>query len=67
MTTTKRATVLNTEDVKNLRYPIPLSWKKAAGMLKGRKRLENPVTYQHKIRKEWETRFKRQTRLAQKD
>lgn len=64
-TTTKiKHNVLTAEDVKHLRYPLPESWKKAAGMLKGRKNLVDPVKYQRNIRQEWEVRLKRQTQLT---
>ena len=52
-----KAKIIKAEDVSKLRYPIPESWKKAAGMLKGRK--IDAVKYQRKIRQEWETRLKK--------
>jgi hypothetical protein len=48
------------------RQEIPESWKRAAGMLKGRKKRIDPVKYQREIRKESETRLKRQFALAKK-
>ena len=62
--TKTKARVLTAEDVKNIRYPIPESWKKAAGMLKRRKHLVDPLKYQRSIRKEWEKRLQRQIKLA---
>lgn len=62
--TKTKTNVLTAEDVKYLRYPLPESWKKAAGMLKGRKNLVDPVRHQRTIRQEWEARLKRQTQLA---
>lgn len=41
---------------------IPESWKRAAGILKG-KRIDGLV-YQKEIRAEWERRWKKQIRLA---
>ncbi|MFA4846050.1 MAG: hypothetical protein WC654_05830 [Patescibacteria group bacterium] len=41
------------------RINIPLAWKKAAGLLRGRK--IDPVGYQKKIRKEWESRLEKLT------
>lgn len=40
---------------------LPKSWLKAAGLLKGKKKLD-PLAYQKKIRKEWERRFSKLTR-----
>jgi hypothetical protein len=59
-----RGRILTVEDVRYLRYPIPESWKKAAGLLKSRKNLTNPLKYQRHVRKEWEGRLKRQVGFA---
>lgn len=52
----QQAKVIAPEDVENLRRPLPLSWKKAAGILRG-KRI-NALEYQKKIRQEWDRRLK---------
>ena len=62
--TTQKAKILTPDEVKHLRYPLPESWKKAAGMLKGRKNLVDPLKYQRSVRKEWEQRFDKQRILA---
>lgn len=59
----QRAKVIKPRELATLRYPLPESWKKAAGLLKGRK-LIDPVEYQRTIRKEWESRLKRQYHLG---
>ena len=47
----QQATILSPEEVKHLRYPLPESWKKAAGLLrKKRKALERHL---QTVRKEW--------------
>jgi hypothetical protein len=53
-----KAKVITLQEVDRLRYPIPSGWDKAAGILKGKKRID-PVAYQKKIRREWEERFGR--------
>lgn len=65
---------VNMKTVKQKAYPsaraqlnippgkIPESWKRAIGILKG-KRIDG-VAYQRKIRAEWEKRWKKQVRLA---
>lgn len=40
---------------------LPKSMLKAAGLLKGRKKV-NPLTYQRQLRKEWERRFNKLSR-----
>ena len=57
-----RARVITVEELRTLRYPLPASWKRAAGMLKGKK--IDPVKYQRQIRAEWEQRLRRQYRLG---
>ena len=42
-----------------MRITIPVAWKKAAGLLRGKK--IDPVGYQKKIRKEWEDRLEKLT------
>lgn len=41
--TQPKARILTLEDVGHLRYPLPESWKKTAGLLKERKGLLDPV------------------------
>ncbi|MCI0542300.1 hypothetical protein L0Y69_00905 [bacterium] len=43
---------------------LPKSWKKAAGLLKGRGM--NGVAYQRKVRQEWEARMKKLEQMAKK-
>ncbi len=43
---------------------VPKSWKKAAGLLKGRGM--NGVAYQKKVRKEWELRLKKLEQLLKR-
>lgn len=58
MRNVSRAKIINTEEVKTLRYPLPRGWREAMGILKGKKILD-PLRYQHKIRREWEQRLKK--------
>jgi hypothetical protein len=58
----KQARVYTPEEWAAHRQPLPKSWKRAAGMLKGRK--IDPVKYQREIRAEWEKRLRRQYQLA---
>ena len=47
-----KAQVIKIEDLPTLRYPVPESWKKAAGLLKHkRKELEEHL---EQIRNEWD-------------
>jgi len=62
--TMPQARILTIEDVKTWRKPLPKGWREAAGMLKGDKRIPDPVAYQKTIRREWEDRFQKQLRLA---
>lgn len=50
---------------KKTSQPLPESWKKAAGLLKGRK-TPDPLAYQRSVRQEWETRMKKLEKLAVK-
>lgn len=52
-----RIQILTIKDLPKLRYPVPESMIRAAGLLKGRK--INSLRYQKKIRQEWEQRFKK--------
>ena len=58
------ATILTPADLENKRYPLPASWKKAAGLLKGRG--IDPLAYQRTIRAEWDKRLSRNLKLAKK-
>lgn len=50
--TKHQAKIITLEELRTLRYPLPDSWKKAAGMLKRhRKALER---HMRDIRKEWD-------------
>lgn len=60
--TQQKAKIVKAEDLKNIRYPLPESWKKAIGILKNKK--IDPLQYQKQIRKGWEKRLKKQIRLA---
>lgn len=64
MKTAQKATIIKLEDIKNIRYPLSENWKKAAGLLKKRSHLVDPVIYQRKARRGWEKRISRQTKLA---
>ena len=54
----KNAKILTKEDLKRYKQPLPQSWKKAAGLLKGKK-VVDPVAYQRGVRAEWEKRLKK--------
>jgi hypothetical protein len=56
------ANIIKPEEVKTLRKTLPLSWTKAAGLLKGRQL--DPLKYQRTIRREWGDRLKRQLRVT---
>ena len=64
MQNSQQAKVITPEEAKKLRYPLPESWKKAAGILKG-KRIDG-VKYQRQVRKEWDDRMKQLEKLTQK-
>ena len=48
-------------DLLRQRRTLPRSMLKAAGLLKGRKKV-NPLIYQKELRKEWERRFNKLSR-----
>lgn len=50
---------METQMATRKRILIPSVWKKAAGLLRGKK--VNPVQYQKTIRKEWEERLTKLT------
>ena len=49
------AKILSIDQLDKLRYPLPRSLIRAAGLLKHKK--IDPVKYQKKIRKEWESKL----------
>ena len=51
------AKIYTKDELKQIRYTLPKSWWRAAGLLRHKKL--NPVAYQKKIRQEWENRLKR--------
>lgn len=50
------------EEAITLHRPLPASWRKVRGILKGYN--IDPVQYQRKLRKEWDVHIKKQIRLA---
>lgn len=52
----RQAKVITAKELPKLRYTLPESWKKAAGILKGKN--IDPLEYQKKVRQEWEKRLK---------
>lgn len=66
MNTTKEKTKIRAYGVIIPRQEVPESWNRVAGMLKGRGKTVDPVKYQREIRKESETRLKRQFSLVKK-
>lgn len=54
---TRQAKIVTLEQLRIMRYPLPQSLIKAAGLLK--KRISDPVRYQRRIRGEWEVRTKK--------
>ena len=61
--TIEKAKILTPQELENYRYPIPESWLKVIGILKGKKKV-NALAYQRKIRKEWSRRLAKLERLA---
>ena len=53
----QKVKIIKAGDVKNLRYPLPESWKRVAGILKGKK--INALKYQRQVRAGWEKRLKK--------
>lgn len=53
---TIQTNILKLNDLSRPRQSLPKSLIKAAGLLKGRKKID-PLVYQKQIRKEWERRF----------
>jgi hypothetical protein len=58
----QQAKVITPEELKNLRYPLPESWRKAAGILRGRN--IHPLRYQRHVRRAWEERLEKLDKLA---
>ncbi len=56
MKRTKKAKVVKAENWNEVKKELPKIWKKVAGMLKKRK--IDALSYQRKLRKEWEDRLK---------
>ncbi len=54
--------IITPAELKEMRYPLPESWTKAIGLLKGKK--VTPLRYQKHIRRGWGKRLKRQTALT---
>jgi len=54
--TLNEAKVITPLQLKTLRYPLPQSWIKVAGILKGKKKV-NALSYQKQIRKGWVARL----------
>lgn len=59
-----KAKILTPEQVEKLRYPLPKSLIRAAGLL--RDKPVDPVKWQRQIRNEWETRLKKLHRRMSK-
>ncbi len=55
MKTIEQAKIITPEQLRTVRYPLPQSWINAAGILKGKKKV-NALRYQKAIRKEWDKR-----------
>lgn len=53
-----QAKILTVEELEHHRIRLPESWTRAAGLLKGKKRI-NGLTYQKQVRKEWDKRLKK--------
>lgn len=62
MANNQQTKILSPEKITTLRIPLPQSWLRAAGILKKRK--INPLDYQRQIRKEWEKRLKKLSKIS---
>ena len=60
----EQAKILSPEKLEKLRYSLPQSWIEAAGILK-RKKID-PLRYQRQIRKEWDERLKKLSKIFQR-
>jgi len=58
-----QARVITLQELRTRKQPIPASWRRVAGMLKGRDTID-PVQYQKDIRAEWEQRLQKQIAIA---
>jgi len=61
--TLDKARLITPQQLTAARNPVPRSWLKVAGILKGKKKI-NALAYQKQIRKTWETRLAKLERLA---
>jgi len=62
MANNQQTKILSPEKITTLRIPLSQNWLKAAGILK--KRRINPLNYQRQIRKEWEKRLKKLSKIS---
>ena len=53
----KGATITSIDELDKLRYPLPKSWIRTAGIWKNKK--IDPIKYQKQVRREWEVRLKK--------
>lgn len=60
----RQAKVISPEEAEKLRYPLSETWKKAAGILRGRR--IDPLLHQKQARDEWNERTKNLEKLARK-
>ena len=65
MANNHQAKILTPEELKEARHPLPKSWTDAAGILKGKKRVD-ALKYQKQIRREWDRRSKELSRLLER-
>jgi len=63
MVNTQQAKIISPEKLPKLQQPLPKSWLEAAGILKGRKKID-PLRYQKQIRKEWDKRLEKLSRIS---
>ena len=61
--TLDQAKIVTPLELKTLRYPLPQSWLKVAGILKGKKKV-NALAYQKQIRKGWTTRLAKLEKIS---
>lgn len=59
---TQQAKIIKPHQLTALRYPLPKSWKKAAGILKGRE--VDALKYQKEIRSAWRKRLEKLEKLV---
>ena len=55
-TISRQAKIITPQELGTMRYPVPQSWIKVAGILRGKKKV-GALAYQRQIRKTWETRL----------